>query len=185
MRLAALTAFGVFVLDQLTKWLVVWGLDLANRGAIDLVAPWLTFRMAWNRGINFGIGSSDQEIVRWGLVIVSLAISAWVWRWVWRSTPTRLARISGGLLIGGALGNVVDRVLYGAVADFLNMSCCGIENPYAFNVADIAIFAGAFGLVLFTRETKPEPEKPGGTPKRKPAERKANGSGRPGGGKTP
>ncbi len=60
MRLAALTAFGVFVLDQLTKWLVVWGLDLANRGAIDLVAPWLTFRMAWNRGINFGIGSSDQ-----------------------------------------------------------------------------------------------------------------------------
>ncbi len=80
---------------------------------------------------------------------------------------------------------MVDRVLYGAVADFLNMSCCGIENPYAFNVADIAIFAGAFGLVLFTRETKPEPEKLKSTPKRKPAERKANGSGRPGGGKTP
>ena len=55
-----------------------------------------------------------------------------------------------GLLIGGALGNVVDRVLYGAVADFLNMSCCGIENPFAFNVADVAIFAGAIGLVLFT-----------------------------------
>ena len=54
-----------------------------------------------------------------------------------------------------------------------------------FNVADIAIFAGAFGLVLFTRETKPEPEKPKGAQKRKPAGGKANGSGRPGGGKTP
>ena len=48
------------------------------------------------------------------------------------------------------MGNVVDRLIYGAVADFLNMSCCGIENPYAFNVADIAIFAGALGLVVFT-----------------------------------
>jgi signal peptidase II len=54
----------------------------------------------------------------------------------------------------GALGNVVDRVLYGAVADFLNMSCCGIENPYAFNIADIAIFLGAVGLVLFAGRGK-------------------------------
>jgi signal peptidase II len=54
------------------------------------------------------------------------------------------------LLVGGALGNVVDRVIYGAVADFLNMSCCGFTNPYAFNVADISIFAGAIGLALFS-----------------------------------
>jgi signal peptidase II len=54
------------------------------------------------------------------------------------------------LLVGGAIGNVIDRIAYGAVADFLNMSCCGFENPYAFNVADIAIFAGAFGLVVFS-----------------------------------
>ena len=52
--------------------------------------------------------------------------------------------------MGGALGNVVDRVLHGAVADFLNMSCCGINNPYAFNIADISIFIGAIGLVIFT-----------------------------------
>jgi signal peptidase II len=57
--------------------------------------------------------------------------------------------VCAGVLIGGALGNVVDRVVYGAVADFLNMSCCGIENPYAFNVADVAIFVGALGLVFF------------------------------------
>jgi len=61
-----------------------------------------------------------------------------------------LVQISTGLLIGGALGNVVDRVVYGAVADFLNMSCCGWNNPFSFNVADITIFAGAIGLVLLS-----------------------------------
>jgi signal peptidase II len=71
-----------------------------------------------------------------------------------------MAELSGGLLVGGALGNVVDRIAYGAVADFLNMSCCGIENPYAFNIADIAIFAGAIGLVIFSRGT-PKAGKPG------------------------
>ena len=73
----------------------------------------------------------------------------------------RMMRISAGLLVGGALGNVVDRVLYGAVADFLNVSCCGIENPYAFNVADIAIFAGAVGLVLFGGDKRSDGQSPG------------------------
>ena len=67
-----------------------------------------------------------------------------------------LTRLGYALIIGGALGNVVDRVLHGAVADFLNMSCCGINNPYAFNVADISIFVGAVGLVLFTGNDDPK-----------------------------
>jgi signal peptidase II len=54
-----------------------------------------------------------------------------------------------GMIVGGALGNALDRVVYGAVADFLNMSCCGIQNPFTFNVADIFIFAGAFAIVIF------------------------------------
>ncbi len=89
-------------------------------------------------------------MTRWVLIAVALVISAWVWIWVSRENALAARAGAGGLLIGGALGNVVDRMLYGAVADFLNMSCCGIENPFAFNVADIAIFAGALGLVLFT-----------------------------------
>ncbi|MEC8796836.1 MAG: signal peptidase II, partial [Pseudomonadota bacterium] len=60
-----------------------------------------------------------------------------------------MARIGAGLLVGGALGNAIDRIVFGAVADFLNMSCCGIANPYAFNVADIAIFAGVFAIAVF------------------------------------
>jgi signal peptidase II len=150
MRQMAVWAGGTFALDQVTKLAVVHGLNLIERGAIDVAPPFLVFRMAWNRGVNFGLFAHHSDLVRWVLVAVALAISAWVWAWIMREGGGRLAQISAGLLIGGALGNVVDRVVYGAVADFLNMSCCGIENPYAFNVADIAIFAGALGLVFFT-----------------------------------
>jgi signal peptidase II len=150
MRLTALIAALTLALDQVTKWAVVWGLNLAQRGEMDVLAPYLSFRMAWNKGVNFGLFANHTDLVRWGLIAVALGISAWVWIWVWREGARIPGRIAAGLLIGGALGNVADRVAYGAVADFLNMSCCGIENPYAFNVADIAIFAGAVGLVLFT-----------------------------------
>jgi signal peptidase II len=164
MRIAAITATAIFVLDQISKYAIVQGMNLIERGVIEVLPPFLTFRMAWNRGINFGLFSNDADFMRWILIAVALAISAWVWIWIRRETEGRWAQISAGLLVGGALGNVIDRIVYGAVADFLNMSCCGIENPYAFNVADISIFAGAIGLILFT----------GGKPdgKAKPANRK-------------
>jgi len=150
MKLATIIAGVTFALDQATKLAVVHGLDLINRGAIDVFPPFLVFRMAWNRGINFGLFANDADLVRWVLIVVSVIIATWVWVWVRRDNPGTWAQISAGLLMGGAMGNVIDRLIYGAVADFLNMSCCGFENPYAFNVADIAIFAGAIGLVLFT-----------------------------------
>jgi len=147
-------ALAIFLLDQASKWAVVFGLDLIARQTIEVWPPYLTFRMAWNRGVNFGLFADDAAATRWVLIAVALAISAWVWRWMQRPGQPPLAQIAAGVLIGGALGNVVDRLLYGAVADFLNMSCCGINNPYAFNVADIAIFVGAFGLVVFGTDTK-------------------------------
>jgi signal peptidase II len=150
MRIAIITATIIFVLDQATKLIIVQGMNLIERGVIEVLPPFLTFRMAWNTGINFGLFSNQAEFMRWVLIAVALAISAWVWIWIRKEGAGRWAQISAGLLIGGALGNVIDRIVYGAVADFLNMSCCGIENPYAFNVADISIFAGAFGLILFT-----------------------------------
>ncbi len=155
MRTLAITAVLTFALDQASKWLIVQWLDLINRHQIDVWPPFLQFRMAWNTGINFGLLSTNQ----WVLIGIALAISAWVLWWIWRERPGRLAQISAGLLVGGALGNVIDRIIYGAVADFLNMSCCGVENPFAFNVADIAIFAGAIGLVLFTGKTPPKRRK--------------------------
>ncbi len=159
----ALTAAATLALDQATKWLVVQALDLISRGEIDVIPPLLNFRMAWNRGVNFGLFAQDSDVTRWALIAVALVISVWVVVWVHRDQPRRWMQISAGLLVGGALGNVLDRIVYGAVADFLNMSCCGIENPFAFNVADVAIFAGAIGLVAFAG-----PHKPAG-PKRKTA----------------
>lgn len=148
MRIALLAAALTLAADQTTKVLVVHGLNLRERVEIDVLPPFLNFRMAWNYGINFGLFTGQSDVTRWILVAVALAISTWVWLWVRRTNPSALVQVSAGILIGGALGNVIDRLAYGAVADFLNMSCCGIENPFAFNVADIAIFAGAFGLVL-------------------------------------
>ena len=150
MRTAIWTGFATFTLDQISKLAVVFGLDLINRGVIEVFPPYLIFRMAWNRGANFGLFSSNTDIMRWVLIGVAIAISVWVWTWIRREGASLPAQISAGLLIGGAIGNVIDRIVYGAVADFLNMSCCGFENPYAFNVADIAIFAGALGLVIFS-----------------------------------
>ena len=150
MRLTAIIAALTLALDQVTKFVVVQGLGLIDRGVIDVMPPFLTFRMAWNRGVNFGLFAHDAGVMRWVLIVVALVISGWVLVWLRKDAAGPRAQIAGGLLIGGAIGNVLDRLIYGAVADFLNMSCCGIENPYAFNVADIAIFLGAVGLVAFT-----------------------------------
>jgi signal peptidase II len=160
MRLMGIVAGVVFAVDQALKWFVVHWLDLMSRGVIDVLPPYLVLRMAWNTGINFGIGAGGADWMRWVLIVVALAISVWVVLWVRREGGRPVAMVSAGLLVGGALGNVVDRLVYGAVADFLNMSCCGIENPYAFNVADIAIFAGAIGLVLFAGKPPPATGKP-------------------------
>lgn len=159
MRAVIWTAAVIFVLDQLTKYLVVHLMQLDRVLQIDVLPPWLQFRMAWNQGINFGLFSNSAETMRWVLIALALGISAWVWLWMRRDPQGVRARIAAGLLIGGALGNVLDRILYGAVADFLNMSVPGLANPFSFNVADIAIFAGAIGLVLFAGDGKDKPRK--------------------------
>ncbi|MDD8023545.1 MAG: signal peptidase II [Paracoccaceae bacterium] len=156
MRLAGRVAAGVLILDQVSKYIVVQAMGLDRLGAIDVLPPWLNFRMAWNQGVNFGLFSGETNWTRWALIVLALGISGWVWHWVSREGHSTRVKLAAGLLVGGALGNVIDRLAYGAVADFLNMSLPGWYNPYSFNVADIAIFAGAAGLVLFTgnRDTK-------------------------------
>jgi signal peptidase II len=103
--------------------------------------------MAWNDGINFGIFGSGNPLVKWGLVLVAILICAGITWWA-RDENRRVQQIFVALIIGGAIGNVFDRIIYGAVADFINISCCGIKNPYSFNIADVAIFFGAFGLII-------------------------------------
>lgn len=150
MRIAVGVLALTLIADQASKHWVVTRMALDQRLFIEVMDPYLNFVMAWNRGINFGLFGSDSEVMRYVLVAIALAISGFVWVWVQREGSGRWMQIGTGLLVGGALGNVIDRLRWGAVADFINMSCCGLRNPYAFNVADVAIFAGAFVLILFS-----------------------------------
>lgn len=146
-RPLALALAASLALDQVSKWWVLEILSLDERGLIDVAPPYLRFVMGWNRGVNFGLGASDAEWTRWALIALALAISAGVAMWALRRGGVWLG-LGAGLVVGGALGNAIDRVRFGAVADFLNMSCCGLRNPYAFNIADVAIFGGAAVLIL-------------------------------------
>lgn len=148
MRALAL-AVAIFVADRASKWFVVEHLDLKSVGAIDLSAVF-NLRMAWNTGVNFGIFSDSGDATRWILIVIALGASAALAIWTLRA-GRRAVWIGAGLIAGGAIGNAWDRATYGAVADFLNVSCCGIRNPWAFNVADISIFVGVGVLILFDR----------------------------------
>ncbi len=133
-------AGGVIALDRASKLWMLEGLDLDRVRRIPVFEPFLVFLYAENRGINFGLfGSGD---LRWLLVAIAVAAAIGVAIWA-AKRPLTLFRLGAALVVGGALGNAWDRVQYGFVVDFLNMSCCGVINPFAFNIADVAIFAGA------------------------------------------
>jgi signal peptidase II len=150
LRRALVVAALVFALDRATKIYVVEVLGLPSRLRIEVFDPWFNLTMAWNRGINFGLLDMGED-GRWVLIGVAFAIVIGLLVWTRRARGWPIA-LGVGLVVGGAIGNVWDRVQWGAVADFANMSCCGIDNPFAFNVADAAIFLGAVALILFAGE---------------------------------
>lgn len=137
-------AGAVLALDQATKGWILGPLRLAERGAIELSSIFdLTF--VRNYGVSFGLLRAGSEFERWLLVAMSVVISAVFAAWM-RTAERRLTAIALGLVIGGAIGNMIDRVRFGYVVDFLDFS--GLYFPYVFNVADAAISVGAGLLVL-------------------------------------
>lgn len=150
LRLSLIVAALVFALDRVSKIWVVERMDLRNLGRIEMLDPWFNLTMAWNPGINFGLFGTGPA-GRWLLVALALGIVIALLIWVRRGGGAARA-VGVGAIVGGALGNVWDRVSYGMVADFLNFSCCGIRNPFAFNIADAAIFGGAMLLILLARD---------------------------------
>ena len=139
------TAAGlVLALDQASKLAILHFVDLDRIGYLDLL-PVLTLKMVWNTGINFGLFAGSGPGPRIATVLLALAVSAAIAQ-ATRRGP-RMDRLLGGAVIGGALGNALDRAVHGAVVDFLSPSCCGIANPYAFNIADIAIVGGMAALL--------------------------------------
>lgn len=143
-RFGALTALGVFVADQLSKlWILFW-VRLEDTGPWQLL-PFMEFVMVWNRGISYGLFQQTSDLGRWLLVALSIAAAIWLGFWLRRSVrkPEALAL---GLIIGGALGNVIDRIAYGAVADFVHFYW-GNFSWYVFNIADAAIVVGVAVLL--------------------------------------
>ena len=159
MRSFYLAAAIAFLVDQASKHVVIFGMDLVSIRTIDVLPPLLNFRYGENRGINFGLFDGGSEASRWFLIVIALAICLAVYIWVRRTPMGRWACAAAGLLIGGALANVLDRLIYGYVLDFLNMSCCGVNNPFVFNLADVFIFVGAIGLVFLAPDGKRQTEK--------------------------
>jgi signal peptidase II len=131
-------------LDQMSKTWVLQGLHLAERGSVPLL-PVLSLTLTWNRGFSFGL-LSGVDMARWGLFAFSLAVAAALALWVRRARrwPSGLAI---GLIMGGAVGNAVDRVRYGAVVDFIDVTRIGFF-PWIFNLADSAITIGVILLLL-------------------------------------
>jgi len=148
--LATLAALAV---DQLSKWYVVVYLGLEKFQVMEVWPGFISFIKGANDGINFGLLGSDHPWMRWALIALALAICVFLVIWVRKDTRP-IAHIFVGLIVGGALGNVIDRLLMGHVVDFLNVTCCGIVNPFVFNLADVAVFAGAIGLVIFVGDRK-------------------------------
>lgn len=148
-------AFCVFLLDQLSKYWIVqifWpakGCDPFNEPRLFAcqfeVLPFMDFTMVWNRGISYGLLAQDGDFGRWVLIVFSVLAALGFCFWLVRAEG-RLMALAIGLIVGGAVGNALDRVVYGAVADFVSLHGFGFYW-YIFNVADVAIVAGAAGLL--------------------------------------
>ena len=146
-----IVASAVIILDQATKWWVVT--ILMNPPRVVDVWPFFSVVMVWNRGVTFGFLDDTPFWGQWAFVGLALAIVAVLLLWLRRAeTKWRAAAI--GLIIGGALGNVIDRVNYGAVADFLDFHVTGYHWP-AFNIADSAITLGV-AIMFFDALFKPK-----------------------------
>jgi signal peptidase II len=141
-RLGFLVAALVVILDQATKWYFFSVVDLPRIGQID-VLPFFKFTYVPNTGVSFGLFSGGGLWGRIGLTVFALVVSLAVGSWLIK-TDKRWSAIAYGLVIGGALGNVIDRVLRGRVFDFLDFG--GLGFPWIFNIADSAITVGVIML---------------------------------------
>ena len=141
-------SFTIMILDQASKFYIIHIIDLPNKLSIVAVPGFFNLKMAWNEGINFGLFASGNISRRIGLILISTLICLGIFLWA-VTKKSHFLHLYASAIIGGAIGNLFDRILYGAVADFLNFTCCGIQNPYSFNIADISIFLGALGIIFF------------------------------------
>jgi signal peptidase II len=143
-----IAAVAALALDQASKYWLLYGFDLANRGVVK-VTPFFDLELAWNVGISFGWFQNDGQIAQ--IVLMAIKAVAVVVLAIWMTwSRTLIATLALGLIIGGAIGNAIDRLVYGAVVDFALFHVQIGENTYnwyVFNLADVAIVAGVAALL--------------------------------------
>jgi signal peptidase II len=157
-RLGLLVALAALVLDQVVKLAFLYGagwietLGPLGNGIRVEILPFFDVVMVWNKGISYGLLQAESDFHRWVLVAFALGVTGFLIWWLRGIQDLRLAQ-AVGLIIGGALGNVIDRILYGAVADFFLLHAFGYEW-YVFNIADTAVVLGVvvMGLDLLISE---------------------------------
>jgi signal peptidase II len=148
-------AAAVFLFDQAMKWVVTYPLQLPHRATIDVV-PFFTLRWLKNTGVSMSLLNAESEMGRWLLVALTGAIAAFVAFWMWRE-KRRDDSVALALVLGGALGNILDRVRLGYVVDYADLHFGDVHPFLVFNVGDAAITIGVLLLLvraLLTRERK-------------------------------
>jgi signal peptidase II len=147
-RLGLAVAAGCAIADQAIKWWLVYGFELGARQPVEL-APFFDLVQVWNTGISYGLFQQQGPLGQWALFGVKLAAVFVLWVWLAR-VHSRLTAISLGMIIGGAIGNAVDRLHWPGVMDFalLHLDLGGERYEwYVFNFADTVIVAGVVGLL--------------------------------------
>jgi len=148
LRPGVIAALAVLALDQASKLWLLFVFDIARRGAVK-VTPFLDLVLAWNVGISFGWFQNDSQVAQIILMLIKAVAVIVLAIWMARSR-TLIATVALGLIIGGAIGNAIDRFAYGAVVDFalFHLQIGGNTfNWYVFNLADVAIVAGVAALL--------------------------------------
>jgi signal peptidase II len=138
-------ALAGILVDQVHKAWMLGPFAMEAKGRVA-VAPFFDLVMVWNRGVSYGLFVQEGDLGRWLLIGLGM-VGAVLFGWWLSSTRRLLPALSLGLIIGGALSNVIDRLVYGAVADFFLFHLGGFEW-YVFNLADVWIVAGVVGLML-------------------------------------
>jgi signal peptidase II len=150
-RFALVIALLAAAVDQAVKLYLLFVVDLGARGIVTLT-PFLDLVLTWNTGISYGLFRQEGPLGQWALLALKAIAVILLWIWLSR-TSSRLTALSLGLIIGGAVGNAIDRFTYGAVADFVlfHLTTASFSFKwYVFNLADVAIVAGVVGLLYET-----------------------------------
>jgi len=159
-RLGLAVALAAAAVDQAIKLWIIFATDLGARGSIALL-PFLDLVLTWNTGISYGLFPQEGPLGQWALLTLKAIAAILLWIWLARAS-SRLTAVALGLIIGGAVGNAIDRAAYGAVADFVLLHVTTESfnfKWYVFNLADAAIVAGVVGLLYETLAAAPAPQK--------------------------